>query len=299
MRILVTGAGGFVGRHVCRALTDCRHSVQTDVDAHAAGLDLAAEGVADALVGAARPDAVIHLAARVEATDDVWGALLRNNQLAALRMLDAVRLRAPRARVLVASSSAVYGAVAREHNPISEMVPTRPVTMYGASKAATEAITFAIAASGIRATVCRPFNTIGPGGDRRSALAQWTRKLLALDTPGGDGVFRCGPLNTFRDLTDVRDIARAYVSIVEKNVTDPVLNLCSGHAVEGRDVLDLLFAATGVRPRVEVTPPRADDIMFQCGDHTRLTAATGWTPSITLEQTIEDVVREQRHAVSV
>jgi GDP-4-dehydro-6-deoxy-D-mannose reductase len=171
--------------------------------------------------------------------------------------------------------------------------------MYGASKAAAEAITFAIAASGVRATVCRPFNTIGPGGDKRSALAQWTRQLLELDSPGSDGVFRCGPLDTFRDLTDVRDIARAYVAIVERNVTEPVLNLCSGRAVEGRFVLDLLFAAAGVRPPVKSAPPRADDVLFQSGDNSRLTAATGWKPAITLEQTVEDVVREHRHAVSV
>jgi GDP-4-dehydro-6-deoxy-D-mannose reductase len=298
MRLLVTGASGFVGAHVCRALAASGHDVRTDIDAHAAALDLADEGVADTLVGETDPDAVIHLAARVEPRDDAWRALLRNNQLAALRVLEAVRRRAPRARALVASSSAVYGAVARERNPVQETEPTRPVTMYGASKAGTEAIAFAFAAAGVRVTVCRPFNTIGPGGDKRSALAHWMRKLLELDSPGSDGVFHCGPLNTFRDLTDVRDLARAYVSIVERDVTEPVLNICSGRAVEGRVVLDLLFAAAGVRPPVEAAPARADDILFQSGDNRRLAAATGWKPSITLERTVEDVVREQRHAVS-
>lgn len=299
MRVLVTGASGFVGGHVRRALAVAGHDVFTDISAHTAALDLADGGVADSLVNETDPDAVIHLAARVEPRDDAWGALLRNNQLAAFRVLDSIRRRAPNARVLVASSSAVYGAVPRERNPVSETEPTRPVTMYGASKAGTEAIAFAFAALGARVTVCRPFNTIGPGGDKRSALAHWTRKLLELDSPGSDGVFRCGPLNTFRDLTDVRDIARAYVSILEGNATEPVLNLCSGRALEGAVVLDLLFATTGVRPRVLAAPARADDIVFQSGDNSRLTAATRWKPSITLEQTVEDVVREQRHAVSV
>src|SRR5687767_15456193 len=131
MRVLVTGASGFVGAHVCQALAASGLDVRTDIDAHAAGLDLADEGVADALVGETDPDAVIHLAARVEPRDDAWHALLRNNQLAALRVLEAVRRRAPRARALVASSSAVYGAVARERNPVQETEPTRPVTMYG------------------------------------------------------------------------------------------------------------------------------------------------------------------------
>jgi GDP-4-dehydro-6-deoxy-D-mannose reductase len=284
---------------VQRALAISGHEVFTDLDAHTCSLDLADEGVADALVRDAEPEAVIHLAARVEPGDDAWNTVLRNNQLAAFRVLDSVRKRAPRARVLVASSSAVYGAVPRERNPIRETEATRPVTMYGASKAGTEAIAFAFGASGVQVTVCRPFNTIGPGGDKRSALAHWARKLLELDSAGSDGVFRCGPLNTFRDLTDVRDIARAYVGILEHAVTEPVLNLCSGRAVEGALVLDVLFSTAGVRPRVVSAPPRADDILFQSGDHYRLTAITGWEPSITLQQTVEDVVREQRLSVSV
>lgn len=299
MRVLVTGASGFVGAHVRNALASSSHEVLTDIDAHAAARDLADEGVADTLVGEARPDAVIHLAARVEARDDAWHALLRNNQLAAFRVLESVRRRAPHARVLLASSSAVYGPVPRERNPVREMEPTRPVTMYGASKAGTEAIAFAFAASGVRVTVCRAFNTIGPGGDKRSALAHWTRKLIELDSPGSDNVFRCGPLNTFRDLTDVRDIARAYVTILEHDATVPVLNVCSGRAIEGAVVLEMLLAATGLRPRIIAAPASPDDIPFQCGDNTQLIAATGWQPSIPLEQTIENVVREDRHAVSV
>lgn len=298
MRALVTGAAGFVGGHVRRALMASGHDVFTDLDGCAASPDLTVEGVADRLVCDARPDAVVHLAARVESRNDVWEDVLRNNQLAAFRLLEAVRQHASRARVIVASSSAVYGPVPLERNPVRETEPTRPATMYGASKVATEAIAFAFAASGLKVSVCRPFNTIGPGGDKRSALAQWARKLLELDHPGSDGVFRCGPLNTSRDLTDVRDTARAYVEILEHEVTEHVLNVCSGRAVEGAVVLDMLFSVAGVSPRVVSSAARADDILFQSGDRSRLTAITGWEPSITLQQTVDDVVREQRQSVS-
>ena len=299
MKVLVTGGGGFVGAHVRSALEKSGHAVFTDVDAYSGSRDLTEAGVAEALVRESRPQAVIHLAARVEPRENAWEYVLRNNQLAAFRVLAAVQARAPRARVLIASSSAVYGPVPRERNPVREGEPTRPVTMYGASKAATEAIAFAFATSGLKVCVCRPFNTIGPGGDKRSALAQWTRKLLELEQPGSDGVFRCGPLDTFRDLTDVRDVARAYVAIAERDIGDPVLNICSGRAVDGATVLEMLFSAAGVRPRVVSAPARPDDIMFQCGDRSRLTAGTGWEPSVTLQQTVEDVVREQRQSVSV
>lgn len=293
----MTGAGGFVGTHVQRILATSGHEVTPDSHSHRTASDLTVEGVAATLVGDTEPDAVIHLAARVESRNDAWAEVLSNNQLATFRLLAAVKKYASRARVLVASSSAVYGAVPRERNPVRESETTRPTSMYGASKLATEAIACAFAASGMAVTICRPFNTIGPGGDKRSALAQWTRKLLELETAPGDGVFRCGPLNTWRDLTDVRDIARAYVEILECDATDPVVNLCSGRAVEGASLLELLFTTAGVRPPVESAPARPGDILFQSGDPSRLAVATGWRPSISLTQTVEDVVREHRQSV--
>lgn len=298
MRVLVTGSRGFVGMHVRRALAESGHCVLPDAGGGDARGDLTADGVADALVREARPDAVVHLAARADPHADSWEGLLRANQLACLRVLEAITRYAPHAHAVIASSSAVYGSVPRERNPIDESESPRPVTMYGASKAGTEAIAFAFAASGVRVTVCRPFNTIGPGGDKRSALAHWTRKLADLDGGADAGIFHCGPLNTSRDLTDVRDIARAYVSIVEHSGTEPVLNLCTGRAVEGAALLEILFDAAGVRPRVISEAPRPDDVLYQCGDRTRLSAATGWQPVIPIEQTVQDVLREHRHHVS-
>jgi GDP-4-dehydro-6-deoxy-D-mannose reductase len=299
VKVLVTGSRGFVGQHVVRALTASGHDATADADVSLSAADLSDTHVAAALIQRTVPDAIVHLAARVDAGNDAWSSVLRNNQLALLRVLEAVERYAPAAHVVAASSSAVYGAVPRERNPVRESEPTRPVTMYGASKVAMEAIAFAFAGRGVRVTVCRPFNTIGPGGDKRSALAHWMQKLARLDAPDSDGVFSCGPLETWRDVTDVRDVARGYVAILESDLREPVINLCSGTAVEGRALLDMLFAAAGVRPRVVSAPPRPDDILFQSGDPSRMKAATGWRPTIPLSQTIEDIVREQRHSLTV
>ena len=298
MRILLTGSAGFVGGHVHTALRDRGHDVVTDASTHESGLDLADDAVADALIATHLPNAVIHLAARVEARHDIWRDVVGGNQLSTLRLLEAVRQHVPTSHVVIASSSAVYGPVPRERNPVRETEPLRPVTMYGASKAAVEAIATAFAASGLRITIVRPFNTIGPGGDRRSALAHWTRQLVSLETDGAAAVFRCGPLNTFRDLTDVRDVARAYADLLDADAQEPVFNVCTGRAVEGSQLLELLFATAGSRPAVESAPARPGDIEYQRGDHSRLTAATGWVPRITLEQTVHDVLQEHRESIS-
>ena len=293
MRVLITGASGFVGPHLQRAFTAAGHEALGDAQ-RGARCDLGAEGVADEIIRSTEPEAIVHLAARTDIRADPWRELIHNNQLACFRVLDAIHRHVPRSHAVIASSSAVYGAVPRERNPIRETETPHPVTMYGASKLGSEAIAFAFAARGMHVTVCRPFNTVGPGGDRRSALAQWTRKLVALDRGAGTLTFHCGPLNTSRDLTDVRDIARAYVSIVEQRVRERVVNVCSGRAVEGSTLLGMLTAAADMRLEVVSEAQRPDDIVYQSGDHTRLTSTTGWQPVITLEQTIADVLQEHR-----
>jgi GDP-4-dehydro-6-deoxy-D-mannose reductase len=298
MRVLITGASGFVGRHVQRELRGRGHDVLSDSAVLEKGADLADDAVADALVRDGQPNAIIHLAARVEARQDAWHDVLRSNQLSTLRLLDGVRRHAPAAHVVVASSSAVYGPVPRERNPVRESEPLRPATMYGASKVAVEGIAWAFAATGLRVTIVRPFNTIGPGGDRRSALAHWTRQLVGMETQAAGGVFRCGPLDTFRDLTDVRDVARAYAALLEAGAGSAVYNVCSSRAVEGKELLTMLFAAAGSQPMVESAPARPGDIEYQRGDHTALTGSTGWAPAIALEQTVRDVLREQRELIS-
>jgi GDP-4-dehydro-6-deoxy-D-mannose reductase len=294
VRVLVTGASGFVGSHVCRLLRARQHDVITLRDGgRARGVELSEAGVVLESVGACPPDAEVHLAARIRAAPgDPWRDVYANNVTATYGLLAAVRAEAPRARILLASSSAVYRAVPRGRNPVTEDERLRPVSLYGASKVACEALAWTHAAAGPGVVICRPFNLVGPGGEDRSALAQWARQVASIKRGLAPGVVRCGPLGTFRDLTDVRDAARAYVSLVEAQEPPDVVNICSGAAHSGEEVMSLLLEEADVQAQIDSAPGATDDLEYQCGDNARIVRSVGWCPEIPLRQSVRDVLAE-------
>lgn len=272
-RVLVTGAAGFVGRHLRSELGDAFVAYDGDV------LDAAA--LAAALRGA---DAVVHLAAAASvgqsfgAVADVW----RTNVLGTVNVVEALGTEAPAARLLLASSGDVYGRA--EIVPTPEEAPVAPVSPYGASKAAAE-----LACVGLDAVVARSFTHIGPGQDERFAVGSWTAQLARLPAEGG-GSLRVGELDVERDLTDVRDVCRAYRLLLDAPAG--VYNVCSGRAVPLRQVVELLVEGAGVPVTVERDEERLRpaEVRVQAGDPSKLRAATGWEPQIPLEQTLVDAL---------
>lgn len=292
VRVLLTGGGGFVGGHIRAALASRGHDVvaiasSSSVDRRAS--DLTDAAVAEDAIGVERPDVIIHLAARAAAVSAPWNEIFENNTRSTYNVLRATQRWSPKAKLVLASSSAVYGAVPRECNPVTERQPLAPTTVYGASKAAAEALAWPFVADGLRVVIARAFNTVGPGGDRRSALAHWIAQLRAMRRDDGDATLRCGPLDTARDLTDVRDVARAYVMLAESSSNLPhVMNICSGVAVTGRELMHLLLSVAAMHPTIASSPGGAGDILYQRGDNSRIGDAVGWSPQISLEQTVRD-----------
>lgn len=295
MRVLVTGSCGFVGSHVQRILRQRGHTVTavgSPRERECEGVDLTDESAVEQLVSRSQPDVIVHLAARFGPIDE-WKALFGNNTRATYSVLFAAEKRARDARVLIASSSAVYGHVPPERNPVSEEEELRPVTVYGASKAAAEALVWPFIARGLHVVVCRAFNTVGPGSDPRSALAQWAQQIAAIRRSVATPVLRCGPLDTARDLTDVRDVARAYALLAEASSKVPsVVNICTGQAITGADLMKIMLEEADLTARVISTPAGADDIRYQCGSNRRIRNAVAWTPEISLRQTVRDVLAD-------
>src|SRR5512146_1210321 len=231
-RVLVTGAGGFVGSHLRAELGEALVPYEGDV-LDAASLAAAVRGV----------DAGAHLAAAASVGESFGGAaeVWRTNVLGTVNVVESIRAEAPACRLLLASSGDVYGRA--ELVPTPEEAPVAPVSPYAASKAAAE-----LACVGVDAVIARAFPHTGPGQDERFAVGSWSAQLARLRAEGG-GTLRVGDLEVERDLTDVRDVSRAYRLLLEAPAG--TYNVCSGRAVPLRRVVELLVEAAGVPVTVE------------------------------------------------
>jgi len=226
------------------------------------------------------------VAASWENPTRVW----RVNVAGTVNVLEAVRRERPEARVLFPSTSEVYGNASRFPTPEDE--PVRPITPYAVTKAAAE---LACALPGIDVVVTRSFNHEGPGRDDRFAVGSWTRQIARLEGEGG-GSLLVGDLSAERDLTDVRDVVRAYRMLLDPAVPAGTYNVASGRSVTMEHVVELLVGLARVPVRVERDESRVRpaDIARLCGDAAKLRAATGWEPAIPLEQTLADALAAAR-----
>ena len=288
--VLVTGAGGFVGRHLFAELGDAAVAGETDVTDP------------DALAAELRrivPTAVVHLAAASSVRDswrdgaEVW----RVNAVGTVTLLDAVAAEAPDARTLVVSTGEVYGAT--PERPAREEDPLAPLSPYAASKAAAElAADRAARVEGLDVVVARPFQHTGPGQDERFAIGSWTHQIARLEREGG-GELEVGDLTVERDLTDVRDVVRAYRLLLDPAVPAGTYNVASGRAVPLAQVVETLVALARAPVTVRQNPARIRrvDLPVLAGDPGKLRAATGWEPGLNLERTLADALEAARAAI--
>jgi GDP-4-dehydro-6-deoxy-D-mannose reductase len=291
-RVLITGARGFVGRHLAEL---CAAAGDEVVRSSRADGDLTDPAAADRVVAAARPERVFHLAAEASVAGS-WHsprATLDANLGATFNLLDAVRRHAPEASVLVAGSGEAYGPVPVERQPIVEAEPPRPQNPYAASKAACDVLAgFFADAYGLRIVRTRAFNHAGPGQSDRYVVSAFARQIAAAEAEGRDEVeIATGDLRPRRDFSDVRDVAGAYRLALD-GAEPGAYNVCSGIAVSIADILAVLARHTQLRVDQRTDPERlrAGEVMEIRGSHELITQATGWAPQIPLERTLADAL---------
>jgi GDP-4-dehydro-6-deoxy-D-mannose reductase len=300
MRAVVTGGLGFVGRHLVAHLREAGDEV-TILDRHGGQrVDITDGSAVAAAVADAAPEAVYHLAGWADVggswTDPV--AVLRVNAEGTLHVLRACTA-AGVDRVLAVASADVYGVVTEEELPLTEASPLRPTSPYAASKLAADALALqAFLGHGLGVVRVRPFNHLGPGQSEQFVAPAIAARIARAERDGTDTI-PVGNLSARRDLTDVRDVVRAYRLLVERGDPGEVYNVCSGVDVSIQALADLLVGLAR-RPVRLVTDPallRPVDLPVLRGDATRLHAATGWKPEIPIEQTVADLLNDMRQRV--
>lgn len=302
MRVLITGVEGFVGRHVVRMLLQggqrvaatfwdrsswARSSAPSELELHE--VDVRDAAAVERVVRAVRPDVILHLAG-LSHVGESWSRPGDYFQVNVLGTENVVRA-AGDARVLVASSGEVYGAVPEDEQPIAEDRVPSPGSPYALSKAAAERV--ALAVPGARVLIVRSFNLVGPGQARRFALPSFAEQLAAIRRGDQEPVIRVGNLAARRDFVHVEAAARAYAALVERGEPGSVYNLASGRARSIADALDALVHVSGVCARIERDPARMRPIdqPLLLGDASRL-RALGWTPEPSFEEAVEALWQE-------
>ena len=300
--VFVTGASGFVGRHFCEW-------VETAPDWRAIpatiNLDLRNDtSIARSL--AALPvslDAVLHLAAQSnvpqafadpDATFDV-------NFHGTWRLLRALKNIGFRGRFLFVSSADAYGMVEDDELPINEDRPLRPRNPYAVSKVAAEALVYQWSqVEDLDGVIARPFNHIGPGQDERFAVASFARQVAEISLGKRAPRIDVGDVDLTRDFSDVRDVVRAYLALLSRGERGRVYNIGSGTEVRLDHVLQRLITLGKINPSVigDPTRTRLAEQRRMCADTRRLRDATGWHPSITLDQTLIDILDDWKNRLA-
>jgi GDP-4-dehydro-6-deoxy-D-mannose reductase len=307
--ILVTGAGGFAGSHLLARLL--REETRVEGWHHPASpapprapapderaslqwraVDLVDADAVGRAIAELRPSRVFHLAGAADQGKS-WERsteALHVNAFGTHLLLDALARIDTRCRVLVTTSASVY---APSTAPLTEESTIGPTSPYGVSKVAQELVArHARTTTAVEVIVCRPFNHIGPGQSPSFAAANFARQVAAIARGDAPPVLRVGNLTARRDLSDVRDIVRAYERLMADGRPGEIYNVCRGEAYEMRAVLDGLVTQSGVSVSIEVAPEllRPVDQPLLVGSCERLHAATGWAPAIPLEQTLRDLL---------
>jgi GDP-4-dehydro-6-deoxy-D-mannose reductase len=312
IRVLITGAAGFAGGHLIRALEEEGPSAfeifgTTYPEAPPASsnklffLDLRLEKDVIKLVGEIKPDWIFHLAAisNVQRSWEMRGETMETNILGTLILLEAVRQGAPGARVLFISSSDVYGVAASPTEVLKEEAPFQIVNPYAYSKAAGEMLCgFYGKIENIDIVIARPFPHTGPGQTGDFVCSDWARQVAQIERGDIAPILRVGNLDVRRDFCDVRDIVKAYILLLRKGRRGAPYNVCSGKAIALREVLDFLIIEsagnTPISVEVDVAKLRKTDVHSIIGSNRRISEETGWSPRIPIDQTLRDLLANWR-----
>lgn len=313
MRVLITGATGFVGSHLLEEYVsrDARiyatkkfRSDMSNVEDICGDITLLDMDITDAhsvdkAVRAARPEIIHHLAAQsfVPASWSYPTETFQTNALGTLNLFEAVKKNCPEAVIHIASSSEVYGIPATL--PITENMIPNPVSPYGVSKLAMDRLGYQYYKSyDLKIVVTRAFNHTGPRRGDAFVCSSFAKQIAEIEKGKRERLY-VGNLDAIRDFTDVRDICKAYCLAVKSCKFGEPYNICSGKSSSIQQILDRLISMS--KSEIKVEPDfyrmRPSDLTVLEGDCTKFRKQTGWGPQREFVGTLEDLLLYWREKV--
>ena len=316
LKIFITGATGFVGWHLIDLIKemepDClisgtcfpEHPGSCDAldSVDLFHLDMRSEDDVSDCIKQVQPDWIFHLAA-ISNVGYSWAnrkETLEANLMGTFYLFEAVRKYSPQSRVLFISSCDVYGILSPVHKALKEEHPTPPSSPYAYTKISGELLgKFYVNIEGLDIVISRSFPHTGPGQSTDFVFSDWASQIAKIEKGSLDPLLKVGNLEVRRDYSDVRDVVKAYVLLLEKGKKGEIYNVCSGKADSLKDNLDFLLSLSFEDIRVEVDPQklRKADIPLVLGDSQKIHQATGWKPDISLNQTLKDLLDYWREKV--
>lgn len=308
MKALITGIAGFAGGHLTKYLLgrgdevagieqcdakDCEEFAKAYKVKVFQG-DIRDENIISKAIKQFKPDTIFHLAAQssVKRSFEDPFETFSANSIGTLVLLETVSHSETPMKVLVISSSEVYGKLEPEECPVKEDHPFHPVNPYAVSKATVDLLAYQYyKAYGMAVYIVRAFSHSGPGQKTVGVLSDWAFQVAKIDLGRAQPVIKVGNLQVRRDYTDVRDVVRAYADIIEKGKQGEPYNVCAGVGYELQELLEKYekFTNRKIKIVVDESRMRPVDIPILIGSNEKIKTDTGWQPVIPIETTLKDI----------
>ena len=287
-KLLITGAGGFVGKSLVQHLAESENLYEAYALSHNE-MDLTKREDVEKTIARILPDKVIHLAAissigkATENPDLAIGV----NVCGTANLLESIRKYSPFSKCLIVGSSEQYAA---SEKPLAESDDMEPRNIYGYTKLWQEQLAQWYVRKYHSNIICvRSFNQVGIYQSTQTMMISFCKQIADVAAQKrSENVIYTGNLDIERDISDVRDVISAYILLLESNITSEIFNICSGKALRLSSLLEKIISYSGIDIKVQTDPQRVrkGELRYICGDNSKLKRATGWTPKYGIDETI-------------
>lgn len=309
LKVFITGASGFVGKHLVHALFQRGHSVFAGTYRGTATfpktVKMFKHHILDQsslyeLLKEIRPDAIIHLAG-VSNIQDSWKdpeLTFNINTIGTIRLIQTAHKVVPQAKIITVGSSEEYGLTGIDGNPLTEEHPCQPQNPYASSKLAMGQVALQLAQKNQQTIIhVRPFNHFGPEQPKGFVISDFASQIVQIEKGRTEPLIHVGDLSAIRDFTDVRDVVNAYLLLVENEVETGIYNICSEISRNVKDCLDELVNIASIPIQIieDKSKFRTLHVPVFLGSNKKINKAVHWEPQIPFRKSLQDTLQYWRN----